>query len=69
MPASNSNLSTVDGQQANAATKRKEEDAAAAAQAVVATSHREQEALVAAMTAAHKTLDEARAHERSATLA
>jgi hypothetical protein len=61
MPGSNSNLSTIDGQQA-AAAKRKEDDTAA-------TSHREQEALVAAVAAARKTLDEAWAHEHAAALA
>jgi hypothetical protein len=37
MSGSNSNISTVDGQQA--AAKRKEDDAAVAAQAVAATAH------------------------------
>ncbi len=70
MPDNNSNLSTVNGQQAVAATaKRKEDNAAAAAQAAAATAHREQEALVAAVAAARKTLDEARARERAAALA
>jgi hypothetical protein len=63
---SNSNLSTVDRQQATTAAtaKRKEDDAAvvAAAQATVATVHREEEALVAVVAAARKTLDEARLH-------
>jgi hypothetical protein len=68
MPGSNSNLSTIDEQQAAAAAAmRKEDDAAAVAQAVAATLHREQEALVAAVPVAHKTLDEAR--ERAAALA
>jgi hypothetical protein len=67
MPDSNSNLSTVDGQQATAATvaatttvaaKRKEDDTAAVAQAVAATVHREQEALIAAVAATCKTLEE-----------
>jgi hypothetical protein len=31
--------------------------------------HREQEALIATVAAAHKTLDAARAHEHAATLA
>jgi hypothetical protein len=54
MPGSNSNFSTVDGQQVVAA-KRKEDDAAAAAQAAAATTHWELEALIAA---ARKNLDE-----------
>jgi hypothetical protein len=73
MSGSTSNLS-VNEQQAAAtvaaaatAAKRKEDDAAAAAQA--ATAHREQEALVAAVATAHKTLDEARSRERAAALA
>jgi hypothetical protein len=66
MPGSNSNLSTVDGQQVAATAKRKEDDAVAVAQAVAAISHREQEALVAA---ARKTLDEAPARERATALA
>jgi hypothetical protein len=66
MPGSNSNLSTVDGQQVAATAKRKEDDAVAVAQAVAATSHREQEAL---MAAARKTLDEAPARERATALA
>jgi hypothetical protein len=41
----------------------------AAAQAAAATAHREQEALVAAVAAARKTLDEAQARECAATLA
>jgi hypothetical protein len=73
MPGSTSNLS-VDEQQAAvtatvAAAKRKEDGAAATAQAVVATTHREQEALVTAVAASLKTLDEARARERAAALA
>jgi hypothetical protein len=64
---SNSNLSTIDGQQ-DVAAKRKEDDTAVAAQAATATAHREQEALVAAMAAARKTLDEARVCERAAAL-
>jgi hypothetical protein len=40
MPGSNSNLSTVNGQQAVATTKRKEDDAVAAVQATTATVHR-----------------------------
>jgi hypothetical protein len=63
-------LSTMDGQQAAtaaaAAAKRKEDDVAVVAPALAATVHREQEALVAA---ARKTLDEAQAHEHTATLA
>jgi hypothetical protein len=58
MPGSNSNLSTVDGQQAVDAAKRKEDDTAAA-QATAATTHREQEALVAVVAATRKTLDDA----------
>jgi hypothetical protein len=65
MPGSNSNLSTVDGQHAAAAaataSKRKEDDAAAA--------HQEQDALVAAVPAARKTMDETQVHERAAALA
>jgi hypothetical protein len=69
MLGSNSNLSTIDEQQvAAAAAIRKEDDAAAVAQAVAATLHREQEALVAAVPVAHKTLDESRARERAAAL-
>jgi hypothetical protein len=67
MSGNTSNLS-VDEQQA-AATKRKEDDTAAVAQAAAATAHREQEALVAAVAATRKTLDEARACERAAALA
>jgi phage/plasmid-associated DNA primase len=72
MPGSNSNLFTVDGQQAAAtavAAKRKEDDAAAAAQATVTTVHREQEALVAVVAAARKTLDQAWAREHADGLA
>jgi hypothetical protein len=58
MLGSTSNLS-VDEQQTTA-TKRKEDDAAAVAQATVATTHREQESLIATVTAARKTLEEAR---------
>jgi mannose-1-phosphate guanylyltransferase len=68
MSGSTSNLS-VDKQQASVAAKRKEEDAAAVAQAAVATAHREQEALVNVVPAAHKTLDEARARQRATALA
>jgi phage terminase large subunit-like protein len=75
MSGSTSNLS-VDEQQAAAAAiaaaaaaKRKEDDAAAVAQATAATTHREQEALITVVAAARKTLDEARARERVATLA
>jgi hypothetical protein len=68
MPDSNSNLSTVDGQQAVDAAKSKEDDTAAA-QATAATTHREQETLVAVVAATRKTLDEAWALERAATLA
>jgi hypothetical protein len=67
MPGSNSNLSTFNGQQATAA-KRKEDDATAVTQAAAATVHREQEALVTAVATAHKTLYEAQARERAATL-
>jgi hypothetical protein len=66
MPGSTSNHS-VDEQQA--AAKRKEDDAVAAAQAAAATAHRGQEALIAAVAVARKTLDEARACERAAALA
>jgi hypothetical protein len=69
MPDINSNLSNIDGQQtATVAAKRKEDNTAAAAQAVAATAHQEQEALVAVVATARKTLDEARVHERAAAL-
>jgi hypothetical protein len=72
MPSSTYNLS-VDEQQATVgaatAAKRKEDDATVAAQDVVATAHREQEAFVAVVAAARKTLDEARAHKHAAALA
>jgi hypothetical protein len=71
MPGNNSNLSTVDMQQATTATttaNRKEEDAVAAAHAAIAIAHREQEALIAAMATTCRTLDEAWAHERTAAL-
>jgi hypothetical protein len=69
IPGSTSNLS-VDEQQAAATTaKRKEDDVAAVTQAAAAITHREQEALVATMVAAHKTLVEARACEPTAVLA
>jgi hypothetical protein len=70
MPSSNSNLSTVDGQHATVVSaKRKGDDVAVAAQVATATSHREQEALVAVVAAARKTLDETRARERATVLA
>jgi hypothetical protein len=70
MPSSNSNISTVDGQQATVVSaKRKGDDVATVAQVVAATSHREQEALVAVVAAARKTLDKTRARERVAVLA
>jgi hypothetical protein len=74
MPGSISNLSDDEQQSATVvaaaatATKRKEDDATAAAQAAAATVHQEQEALVAAVAVARKTLDEARACERTAAL-
>jgi hypothetical protein len=73
MSGSTSNLS-VDEQQftaavAAAAAKRKEDDAVAAAQAAAATTHRKQEALIATVAAARKTLDKARVRERAAALA
>jgi hypothetical protein len=58
MPGNNSNLSTI----------KKEDDASATAQHAAATAHGEQEALVATMATAHKTLDEARACEYTAAL-
>jgi hypothetical protein len=64
---STSNLS-VDEQQVTATAKRKEDDAVAAAQAATTTAHREQEALIAVMTVACKTLDEVRAREHDITL-
>jgi hypothetical protein len=67
MSGSTSNLS-IDEQQAAAAAKRKEDDVTAAAQAAAATAHREQEALVTAVAAACKTLNEAWARERAAAL-
>jgi hypothetical protein len=62
MPSSTSNLS-VDEQQAiaAAAAKRKEDDAA--------TVHRVQEALIATVAAARKTLVEAQVCERATALA
>jgi hypothetical protein len=54
MSGNNSNLSTVDGQQA-AVTKMKEDNTVPAAQAAVATAHREHEALIAVVAAARKT--------------
>jgi hypothetical protein len=69
MPGSNSNLSTIDGQHATAAAVKRKDDTAATAQPTTATAHREQEALVAVVAAARKTLDEARARERDAALA
>jgi hypothetical protein len=68
MPGSNSNISTIDGQQA-VATKTKEDNAVATAQAATTTTHREQEALIAAAAATRKILDEARVHERATALA
>jgi hypothetical protein len=73
MLGSTSNLS-IDGQQATvdaiaAAAKRKEDNTTATAQAAAATMHREQEAIITAVAAARKTLVEARARERAATLA
>jgi hypothetical protein len=63
MPGSNSNLSATNGQQTTAIAKGKEENFTAAAQAATAITDREQEALVAVVATAHKTLDEAWAHE------
>jgi hypothetical protein len=68
MSGSNSNLSTVDRQEAAKAAKRKEDDTTVVAQAASAPMHREQEALIAAVAATHKTLDEAWAHECAAAL-
>jgi hypothetical protein len=65
----NSNLSIIDEQQAAAAAKRKEDNVVAAAQAVAAIAHWEQEPLIAVVTAACKTLDEARARECATSLA
>jgi hypothetical protein len=68
---SNCTLSTIDGQQvvaATAAAKRKEDDAMNVAQATTTTVHQEHEALVAAVAATCKTLDEARIRERVAAL-
>jgi hypothetical protein len=42
MVGSNSNLSTIDGQQVTAAAKRKEDDTVTVAQAAAAIAHREQ---------------------------
>jgi hypothetical protein len=67
MSGSNSNLSTIDGQQ-TAVAKTKEDDTVPAAQAAVATAHREQEALIAVVAAARKTPDEARAREHVTAL-
>jgi hypothetical protein len=73
IPGSNSNLSTIDGQQASTtvvvAAKRKEDDAAAVAHATTATTHQAQEALIATMATARKTPAEARARERATTVA
>jgi hypothetical protein len=60
MPDNNSNLSNIDGQQTAVAAKRKEDNTAAAAQAIAAIAHQEQEALIAIVAAARKTLDETR---------
>jgi 2-keto-3-deoxy-galactonokinase len=71
MPGSTFKLS-VDEQQATtgaAAAKRKEDDATVMAQATNATTHQEQEALIAAMATARKTLDEARSYEHATALA
>jgi hypothetical protein len=71
MSGSTSNLS-INKQQAVAAVaatadaERKEDDATAVAQSAAATAHREQEALIAAVVAARKTLDKARVRERAA---
>jgi hypothetical protein len=66
----NSSTLSVDEQQATiVTTKRKEDNAAATAQAVAAIAHREQEALIAIVAAARKTLDETRMCERVAALA
>jgi hypothetical protein len=72
IPSSTSNFS-IDEQQADtvsaaAIAKRKENDTTTTAQAAAATTHQEQEALIADMAAACKTLDEARAREHAATL-
>jgi hypothetical protein len=69
MSSSSSNLSVDEQQAAAVAAKRKEDDATVAAQAVVAIVHREQEALVAVVAVARKTLDEARVRERVTALA
>jgi hypothetical protein len=74
MLGSNSNFSMIDGQQATTTTvattaaKGNVDDTASAAQAAAATTCREQEALITAMAATHKTLDEAWAHEHAASL-
>jgi hypothetical protein len=66
MPGSTSNLS-VDEQQAIVIAAKKE-DVMAAAQAAATTVHRDQEALIAAVAVARKTLDEARARDHAAVL-
>jgi hypothetical protein len=67
--SSTSNLSVDEEQAAAATTKKNEDDDATVAQAVAAPVHGEQEALVAVVAAARKTLDEARAREHAAALA
>jgi hypothetical protein len=69
MSDNNSNLSNIDGQQTAVAAKRKEDNTAAAAQAIAAIAHQEQEALIAIVAAARKTLDETRMCESVAALA
>jgi hypothetical protein len=66
MLGSTSNLS-VDEQQAIVIAAKKE-DVMAAAQAAATTVHRDQEALIAAVAVARKTLDEARARDHAAVL-
>jgi uncharacterized protein YqgV (UPF0045/DUF77 family) len=67
MPGSTSNLS-VDEQQAIVIVAKKKEDVMAAAQAAATTVHRDQEALIAAVAVARKTLYEARARDHAAVL-
>jgi hypothetical protein len=69
MSSSISNLSIDEQQATDVNAKIKEDDATAAAQATVATAHWEQEALVAIVVVACKTLVEVGAHKRAAALA
>jgi hypothetical protein len=65
---STSSLTPKEQQGATTAAKKREEDAITKAQVIVATTQRGQEALLTVVIATRKTLDEACAHERVATL-